>query len=38
LRRWGGSRAALHVAAFAWIAAYFLFAAAYWRVFTGPRL
>jgi len=29
---------ALHVAAFAWIAAYFLFAAAYWRVFTGPRL
>jgi uncharacterized protein involved in response to NO len=28
---------ALHVAAFAWIAAYFLFAAAYWRVFTGPR-
>jgi len=29
--------AALHIAAFAWIAAYFLFAAAYWRVFTGPR-
>ena len=27
----------LHIAAFAWIAAYFLFAAAYWRVFTGPR-
>jgi uncharacterized protein involved in response to NO len=29
--------AALHVAAFAWIAAFFGFAAAYWRVFTGPR-
>jgi uncharacterized protein involved in response to NO len=28
---------ALHVAAFAWIAAFFSFAIAYWRVFTGPR-
>ena len=28
---------ALHVAAFAWIAAFFGFAVAYWRVFTGPR-
>ena len=28
--------AALHVAAFAWIAAFFGFAIAYWRVFTGP--
>jgi uncharacterized protein involved in response to NO len=30
--------AALHVAAFAWIAAFLGFAVAYWRVFTGPRL
>jgi uncharacterized protein involved in response to NO len=30
--------AALHVAAFAWIAAFLGFAIAYWRVFTGPRL
>ena len=30
--------AALHVAAFAWIIAFFGFAIAYWRVFTGPRL
>ncbi len=29
--------AALHVAAFAWIAAFFGFAIAYWRIFTGPR-
>jgi len=29
---------ALHVAAFAWIAAFLLFAVAYWRVFTGPKL
>ena len=28
--------AALHVAAFAWIAAFLGFAAAYWRIFTGP--
>ncbi len=28
---------ALHVAAFAWIAAFFGFALAYWRIFTGPR-
>jgi len=28
---------ALHVAACAWIAAFFGFAIAYWRVFTGPR-
>jgi uncharacterized protein involved in response to NO len=30
--------AALHVAAFAWIAAFLGFAIAYWRVFTGPQL
>jgi uncharacterized protein involved in response to NO len=29
--------AALHFAAFAWIAAFFGFSIAYWRVFTGPR-
>jgi uncharacterized protein involved in response to NO len=28
---------ALHVAAFAWIAAFLGFAVAYWRIFTGPR-
>jgi len=28
----------LHIAAFAWAAAFFGFAVAYWRVFTGPRL
>jgi uncharacterized protein involved in response to NO len=29
--------AALHVAAFAWVAAFLGFAAAYWRIFTGSR-
>ena len=27
----------LHVAAFAWAAAFLSFAASYWRVFTGPK-